>query len=340
MISGLDMNRYFYSPLPPVSALLTDIRYVIAPDGGAFPAPFYAQLGDTCAYRFQYDLPFGFCMPETDVSLSAESCAERQNALFRAVCGKENVCRILPADAVTAPGAVLTPEGNAVRCRTGSEPRTELTFCYTADADGWYIYDIMPDAALGDAIRSVAILADDITCSKEIILKDDTYTHGSRMYSAGQLRRGQQLRIVLALPADTEGSVTVQAARLDEAVFAEGMQKVSAAAMQEVLVQDTEISGSITVPADRTMLYLPVPYDRGWHAETDGVRAAVTEAMPGMLGVRLTPGTHTVRLKYVPQGFVPGCIVSILSILLCPLLLRRRRTAQKHPEEETCARSK
>ncbi|MBP0987527.1 MAG: YfhO family protein, partial [Oscillospiraceae bacterium] len=105
----------------------------------------------------------------------------------------------------------------------------------------------------------------------------------------------------------------MQAARLDEAAFAAGLQEIGTSALSNVQVQDTEITGRITATAQKPLLYLPVPYDKGWHAEIDGQSAEITEAMPGMLGLKLSVGTHTIRLYYRPQGFAAGCIISIIS---------------------------
>ncbi|MBQ5339439.1 MAG: YfhO family protein [Oscillospiraceae bacterium] len=333
MYSGADLNRYFYQPLPPVSALLTDIRYVIAPNGGDFPAPFYAPLGDTAAVKFQYDLPFGFCIPEPLTLLPEDSCPLRQNRLFRTAADRD-ACVILPA-AVRSDDAVLEGDPNGtVQCKTGDNARNIVTYAFTADADGWYIYDILADESVSAALKRYDVKADGEVLLSQQYLPTEPYAHTGEMCSVGMLRKGQKLEIMLVLRPETAGTLCVQAARLDEAAFAAGLQEIGTSALSNVQVQDTEITGRITATAQKPLLYLPVPYDKGWHAEIDGQSAEITEAMPGMLGLKLSAGTHTIRLYYRPQGFAAGCIISIISILLCPVLLYRRSAKKDRSEDE------
>jgi uncharacterized membrane protein YfhO len=178
-----------------------------------------------------------------------------------------------------------------------------------------------------------------VTADGEVLLSQqylpkEPYAHTGEMCSAGMLRKGQKLEIMLVLRPETEGTLCVQAARLDEAAFAAGLQEIGASALSDVQVRDTEITGRVTATAQKPLLYLPVSYEKGWHAEIDGQSAEITEAMPGMLGLMLPAGTHTIRLHYRPQGFIAGCIISIISILLCPVLLYRRSTKKDRSEDE------
>lgn len=332
MYSGTDQNRYFYCPLSPVSVLLTDLRYVIAPDGSGEPEAFYEALGDTCAKRFRYDLPFGFCIPEQLDFPADELCPERQNRLFRQIADTD-VCRILPAE-LTAPDAEISGSADGkISCKTGDDPRTTLTYRFTADADGSYIYDIWMDESLCPAIKRYDLIVDGETKDVRVYKKDELFQKDGSMLTVGELQKGQKIEIVLVFREHSAGDLQVQAARLDADAFAEGLQKLDAYSMQDVQVQDTEITGTVTASDTRTLLYLPVPYDKGWKAEIDGQSAELTEAMPGMIGVRLSAGTHSIRLHYRPQGFAAGCAVSLFSLMLCMVLLLRRRTDTNRSEE-------
>ena len=335
MYSGADLNRYFYYPLPPVSALLTDIRYAVAPDGGDFPPQFYAPLGDTCAEQFRYDLPFGFCIPATLETHHGElTLPERQNLLFRGITGKDtDICILLPAGITADCSDYELTGSDSIAVRSGAAARTCVTFSFTADSDDWYIYDILPDAGFSAGMRSLRVFSEDELLYQETFTEDSPYVNDGTMCSAGKCKAGQKIRIEIRIAAETAGTVKVQLARTDEAAFSECLQMLAAYSVVEPHAADTVLSGTVTASAERPLLYLPVPYEKGWHAVVDGSKAEITEAMPGMLGLRLTPGTHTFRLRYVPQGIAAGCAVSIISILLCPLLLRKKRNP-KSPEEK------
>lgn len=332
MYSAADLNRYFYVPLAPVSALLTDIQYVIAPNGGNYPAADYAQLDDTCVQKFAYDLPFGFLIPAPLTYSPDESFAERQNAWFRQIADRD-VCGILPA-AVRIAGAEISAADGSVSVSSGDDSKYEVVYRFTADADGWYVYDIQPEPALCPLLKYYAVSADGADVQKAFFKQDEPYAYSYEMHSAGQLHKGQQLEIRLVFGVEAAGSLKVQAARLDDASFAEGLSQLAPYTIRDLHVQDTEITGEVTADDTRSLLCLPVPYEAGWHAEIDGQSAEITASMPGMLGLQIPAGTHSIRLHYRPQGFFAGCIISLISIALCPVLLRRRHNDPNRSEDE------
>ena len=333
MFSGADQNRYFYHPLTPLSMLLTDIQYVIAPAGGDFPAAFYAPLGKTCVQKFAYDLPFGFCIPAPLTEPEGGSFAEHQNALFhQIVITDANVCVPLQPE-ITVSDQAVNAADDSIMLDTGDSEKTTVTYTFTADADGWYLYDMLPDAALCSTVRQYVVKHGDENVDSELFLKDEPYEQLAVMRSVGACRAGEQITVKMTFGAQAKGSLRIQAARLDESAFAACMQQISQAAPECVQVQDTEIRLQVTASAERPLLYLPVPFEKGWHAEIDGEPAPLTEALPGMLGLQLTPGEHTVRLRYLPQGFAAGCAVGICSGLLCAVLLLRRRFKSRTPKE-------
>ncbi len=79
---------------------------------------------------------------------------------------------------------------------------------------------------------------------------------------------------------------------------------------------DTKITGTVT--ADVTgMMYTSIPYDSGWKVYVDGNKVKPTKICDdALLGVMVTPGTHKIEFKYCPKGFVPGIIITIISLLV------------------------
>lgn len=59
-----------------------------------------------------------------------------------------------------------------------------------------------------------------------------------------------------------------------------------------------------------------IPYDPGWKIFVDGVETDITEVKDTFLGVELTPGTHTIELRFMPQGLVLGGLITVLSLLM------------------------
>jgi uncharacterized membrane protein YfhO len=76
-----------------------------------------------------------------------------------------------------------------------------------------------------------------------------------------------------------------------------------------------EIAGKITLEQDR-MLFFTIPFDTGWHAEIDGKPVELLRVNIGFTGLMVTPGSHTIGLKYRPAYWGVGWAVSALSLLV------------------------
>lgn len=120
---------------------------------------------------------------------------------------------------------------------------------------------------------------------------------------------------------------------LDTDVYCEVMERLAQGNLNIESFADTEITGTVTVPEGMELLSTSIPYDEGWHIYVDGVEAELCRTSDALLAVRITSGTHTVRMHYMPTCFVVGCTVSVCSLvvfagaIVLHVLLRRR--AQK-----------
>lgn len=77
---------------------------------------------------------------------------------------------------------------------------------------------------------------------------------------------------------------------------------------------DNYIKGRIDVETGG-MLYTSIPYDKGWTAYVDGEETKTKSLEGALLGISLNSGTHTIELKYSPEGLKLGISISILSII-------------------------
>ena len=61
-------------------------------------------------------------------------------------------------------------------------------------------------------------------------------------------------------------------------------------------------------------MFTSIPSEPGWTVEVDGEEVEYVELIKAFIGIPLTPGTHTVTLKYTPPGFTVGVVLLILGI--------------------------
>lgn len=61
-------------------------------------------------------------------------------------------------------------------------------------------------------------------------------------------------------------------------------------------------------------LMITIPYDTGWHAYIDGVKAEIMETNHQVLIIPVKMGTHEIEIKYVPKGLCVGALISFLTL--------------------------
>ena len=93
-------------------------------------------------------------------------------------------------------------------------------------------------------------------------------------------------------------------------------QKVTKAQSQKLkttIFKENEIKGTITTKKGENLV-TTIPYSNGWKAVVDGKRVAFDKTLGVFLGVKLTPGKHTVTLSYAIPGLKTGILISLVGI--------------------------
>lgn len=100
---------------------------------------------------------------------------------------------------------------------------------------------------------------------------------------------------------------------------------------------DTSLEGTIVCEAN-SMMMTTIPYDKGWTILVDGVEQPAQKMLDAFIGVRLTPGSHTISMSYQPEGLGLGGIITLLSILCLGLIALGGRyirgCREENPEED------
>lgn len=78
---------------------------------------------------------------------------------------------------------------------------------------------------------------------------------------------------------------------------------------------------------DPRILFLSIPYDRGWSIYDNGKEVEVMHVNIGFMGAYLEPGEHNIVVKYRTPGLYEGAAISgITAIALLIMWIRRRRS--------------
>ncbi|MDE6743292.1 MAG: YfhO family protein [Lachnospiraceae bacterium] len=94
--------------------------------------------------------------------------------------------------------------------------------------------------------------------------------------------------------------------------------------------QDGYVKAEIDVAEDKDILFLSIPYDKGWELLVDGSRQELLGLLDGsFLGARLSPGTHELILRYTPRGRKMGILLSFCGAGLWAILFAMDRKTHK-----------
>lgn len=73
--------------------------------------------------------------------------------------------------------------------------------------------------------------------------------------------------------------------------------------------------GTITAGSDQ-VLFTAIPYDKGYTVKVDNKEVSCTSFADTFLVIPLEAGTHTIQISYLSPGFVPGCIIAAIALIL------------------------
>ena len=95
---------------------------------------------------------------------------------------------------------------------------------------------------------------------------------------------------------------------------------------------DTSLEGTISCEESGLMM-TTIPYDEGWRVNVDGVEQPPEKMLDAFIGVRLTPGSHTISMKYNPKGLTSGWMISLGSVAVLFLIAAGGRYWRRYQEE-------
>ena len=178
------------------------------------------------------------------------------------------------------------------------------SFTFTPDTDGDYYVFVS-----NKKVEKVAALLGE---------KTKNFDNVSRGYllELGYLKSGEEVTL---RNDDNDQDLIASAYRF----VPEGLESVYQALNKNSLKltkwTDTQIKG--TVDAEKAgLLYLSIPFDKGWSVKIDGKEAEPYKIFDTFLSVHMTAGTHEVSLEYMPEGLKAGGMITGGSILILLVL--------------------
>ncbi len=326
------INSYTYNPQTPVYNMFHNIKYIIYNGTGTEPTEnLFNKIdtlnnGNTVIYEYKYALPTIY---SASVNLDEWQIDEGypftvQEQYFDLATGLTDVFKPVTYtdtqfDGMS--GEKLTENGT---CWYYKE-ETESNYGYvhitmTPEINGnVYLYVNSKSA------ESYEVIADNgFTSNME---SDEPYILDLGYYEAGDVIK---LNLDCSAMDTNEGYAEVYAYTCDEAVLAQGYNRLLRNAMNITSHSDTEITGTISVSED-SYLCSSIPFDKSWSIYIDGQKAETFELGEALLTTTVKHGEHTVTYKYNPQGLNAGAAVSAITLAgLCSYVIIHKRKQKRN----------
>ncbi len=282
----------YYGSTPFTDALL-GVRYVLS--ANAMPGNYAARdaWDGLTLYENPTVLPLAFAADRAvlSLSLSGSDPFQNQDLLFSILSGQ--------ASALFTP---VTP--------TATVEEADGTVILTLQGNGLPIYANLSASGLID-LRVNGVYLTELNTSE-----------ARCVHYLGTPAPGETLTAAIRCSSIQDWSSRFYT--LDEAALADGLAALADG--PQVQVDGSTVRLDVTAEPGQAIL-TTIPAEDGWSAYVDGRQVPLSSFLDTFLAVELSPGSHTVLLRYIPPGLLPAAILGAAALLVSAAVLLRRRRA-------------
>ena len=317
-------NEYLFLGSNPVTNDLLGVRYIYLRDGDFYPA------------EEDYNLVYNSDRNRVLENKNAMSLAYGvDEALENWDTNTNDAAKVLNDFAYKSSGVgEVLEEVNPVYAVSGENCEPE----YSSDSPNTIFYSggegdtitINATMVVSDKGRYMVNIRANYLENMVYYLNDEEQASGryfTQLFDMGELNPGDIVRFKLEFNDgySSEGSVSMFMSMLNK----DNLTKLRGALQKNEMyvtdLSDNEVIGTVNMGQNQ-YLFTTIPYDEGWRAYVDGEEVDVEETGDGFLAIWPDAGQHEIVLRFVPQGFKLGLLISIcgwitfvaLNVLLKP----------------------
>ena len=312
-------NRYNYNPTNPVTNAILNVKYLIGKSSAVEDSDFVeiSRAGESTLNENKYPLALGYVTANSiwtwDVDL--DNPFRVLDDYIRAAT--DNECRSvfeelqfnrIDSDNMTVSG---NGEGAWITEPDNSGSSSAVNISYTADkTQKYYVF------VEAESCESIDVTKEDSDYYESI--RSDC---GS-VINIGEVKEGQTFSINIGYEEGHSGGIIAHVCSLDYDKWNKAYDIISATTMDIVDWDETYVKGSVDMDKSG-VLVTSIPYEAGWTLEVDGMKRSI-EQLAGneFIAFNLSPGKHTIELKFRPPGLAAGALISLMAVILLIILCR------------------
>ena len=300
-------NRYCFEESSPVANLFLNLKYMLERDNRVEDNAYFNDLhsyGNVHLLENNAYLPLGFLVEPQILNVDFENSNvfTLQNELLANASGLNqdiwdmligNPLTIIPKD------AYLTSYTQTGYCAYNTTDSTgSITYTYTIDTAGFMCIHLnLPKKNSYSVIKN------------SVELYSETYSV-PQMIAVSDVVPGDVIEIRLNCKSNEIGTMRVTAGILNESLFRQAYDALSASTLELTHFENTQIEGTIRCNHDG-ILYTSIPQNGNWSAFVDNQPAQIVEIGGAMVGLLLSEGYHTITFRYENRAFSLGWKISL-----------------------------
>ena len=327
-------NRYYYRTSTPVVNSIFGIKYLVK-KGGVLNSEDWVfedihTSGSSTLYKNRYPLSLGFMVSDEVLNMEDSNSAnpfEYQNSLVRCLTGMDGEF-FVPQPVALAEYDGLDVSKNGYGNYTFQNNTEEATgsVTYTYDCiDGSYIYGYANGS--GGTCDHL-----EIKCGEDTIDSGKLIESYPIVFPMGNGQAGDESTVkITSSEKHKSGNFKLMVYSVKKERFEEFYSELADEQLDITEFSDRKIKGRVNAKKDG-VLYLSIPYEKGWKVYIDGERAETFKVLQAMLGVKVDSGEHNIRIEYTPEGFALGVTITFLSaalVIFFALAERKRRLLRR-----------
>ena len=318
---GNKINSFTYNPQTPVYNSLFSIKYIYDRHNLISEGEYYSYSNNNAiytAYKNNYFLNLAFPTSDDIINWDASeysSPVDAQEELFKATTGIDNIYNRdfsyeLYYDNVFESSDDEKENGTFVFYKADENSPASVIANITTQTKG-HIYLYLYSRQLDNVTVSSSKISTSMTVSDGYILDLGNYNENEA--------------ITVEMPfkdQSTYANVGLIVFTVNHDKFVEGYAKLKSGQIEYTNVTETKIDGTFTAD-ENEVLYTSIPYDKAWEIFIDGEKVTednIIKISDALLGVKVTPGKHSISFNYSIPGTTVSLIISIIFTILLIVL--------------------
>lgn len=296
----------------PITESLLGIKYVLSATDKGLGYKEVVSKDDFSAYQNQYALPIGFMADQLALlfdPIKDDNPFRLQNKLVNNLLGNEatteshDYFRSIPVQRQILKNVIITHEN-------GKEIIKRIDNSLEGSVE--YILNNPRDQQVYACFQTIDSTVQIHINDQEI--KGYLPLYNKRIIDLGYRSRTDKIRIKLVFENQSLSLAEKYFYGLDKHSLEKAIGSLQAGGLRNVEVTDTSVQGTVMVAA-KDLLFTSLLYDPGWRVYIDGEEGSIQKVGQGFIGVTLPEGEHQVVFRFRPKGFLPGLIISVVSLL-------------------------